>query len=411
MKNNKPNNIDRREFLKISGFATVGLLTDFRIVEASVPTADLVLINGKIITVDSKASILQAVAVKKGVILEVGENDFISKFIGRETRVINLEGKTVTPGLIDSHAHLPYFGLRENGWLLKLQGRFSKNETLELLAQRAKKTPKGEWISAWGLESLSLSYLNKHDLDKVTKEHPVLVVFTGGQWGFANSHALRIADINKYTPNPPGSKIGKAASTGEPTGLLIHYPALNLIRRHIPVPNDEQAKDALLFASKLYSAEGVTTVHDNFFSLASPHFHKAYFELAASGNMPLRIKIWPYMSNFDVSSSVFHSLFKSETLYPESKIKELIFYNRKHPKLFDSLWGGFKIAVDGGGPTSHWYAKPGLCLHKTKELQKMFRMFHRAGHQVSVHAVVPIPVIPSSKSEGSRPLIPEQAVH
>jgi predicted amidohydrolase YtcJ len=155
----------------------------------------------------------------------------------------------------------------------------------------------------------------------------------------------------------------------------------------MPVPTDEQAKDALLFAAKLYAAEGVTTVHDNFFSLATPYFHKAYFDLAASGRMPLRIKIWPYMPNLRISSRVSRALFESNDRYPDSKIKELIFFERESPKLFSSLWGGFKVAVDGGGPTSHWYSKPGVCLHTTEELQKMFRLFHRGSHQVSTHAV------------------------
>ncbi len=387
MEKNSFKKIGRRDFLKISGLTTVGLLAGYTRIEASTPTADLVLMNGKVITVDPVDSITQSVAVRKGKILDSGGNDKISKYMGQGTKVINLMGKTVTPGLIDSHAHLPYFGLRENGWFLKLQGVSSKDEILELLAERAGKTPKGGWISAWGVESLSLSYLNKDDLDRVTTEHPMLVVFTGGQWGFANSHALRIAGINKYTPNPPGSRIIKDLSTGEPTGLLIHYPALNLVRRHMPVPDDDQAEDALLFAAKLYAAEGVTAVHDNFFSPAAPYFHRAYFNLAASEKMPLRTKLWAYMPNFNISTRVFELLFESKDLYPDSKIKDLVFYNRENPELFTSLWGGFKMAVDGGGPTSHWYRKPGVCLHKPEELSNMFKLFHQAGHQVSVHAV------------------------
>jgi predicted amidohydrolase YtcJ len=387
MRNIAKEKMNRRDFLRTSALAAAGVLAGCTRIEASMPTADVVLMNGKVITMDHLDSIAQAVAVKKGKIMEVGADKSISKYMGRETRIMDLKGKTLTPGLIDSHAHLPFFGLRENGWFLKLQGVFSKDDILELLAQRARKTPRGGWISAWGLESLSLSYLNRYDLDKVTTQHPVLVVFTGGQWGFANSYALNIAGIGKSTPSPPGSKIERSPSTGEPTGLLIHYPALNLVRRHMPIPDSRQAKDALLFAAKLYAAEGVTTVHDNFFSLGLPHFHKAYFELMESGTMPLRARLWPYMPNFHVASKVFHALFKSKALHPRSKIKELIQYKRECPDLFNSVWGGFKMAVDGGGPTSHWHRRPGVCLHKERDLQRMFKLFHGAGHQVSVHAV------------------------
>jgi len=117
-------------------------------------------------------TIAQAVAVKNGKILDVGDAEKISRHIGNNTQIVDLNGKTVTPGLIDAHAHLPFFGLRENGWFLNLQGMHSKEEILEALAQKARETPEGKWISAWGVESMSMSYLNREDLDRVSKSHP-----------------------------------------------------------------------------------------------------------------------------------------------------------------------------------------------------------------------------------------------
>jgi len=384
MKKNLAKKIDRRKFLKISGLAAMGVLAGSPHIEASTPTADLVLTDGKIITVDPQGSITEGVAVRSGKILDVGNRETISKYIGNETKVIDLKGKTVTPGLIDSHAHLPIFGQRENGWFVKLHGLQSKEEIMEALAQRARKTPEGEWISAWGVEDHSLSYLDKDDLDRVTKEHPMLVVHTTGQWGFVNSLALKIAGIGRDTIAPPGCKVEMNHFKKEPTGVLIHYPALDLVRRNMPVPSDVQAKDALLFAANLYAAEGVTTVHDNFFTLGAPYFQKAYFELVQREKMPVRIKIWPYFANFDVASRVFKALFESDELHPASRIKELIRYKRESPGLFASIWGGFKMAVDG---VSLWHANPqGFPMHKTEELHKMFKLFHRADHQVSIHA-------------------------
>lgn len=387
MNSDTPKRINRRDFLKISGLATLGILGGHLRIEAATPTADMVLRNGKIITVDPADSVAQSVAVRDGKILDVGEDKKISGYIGKGTRVMDLKGKTVTPGLVDSHAHLPFFGLRENGWLLNLQGLRSKEAILEALARKARKTPKGEWISAWGVESLSMSYLNKEDLDRVSVSHPMLVVYTGGQWGFANSYALKVAGIDSDTPDPRGGKIGRSLLENEPTGLLANYPALNLVRRHMPVPNDAQAKDALLFAAKLYTAAGVTTVHDNFFSLGIPHFHRAYFNTVRIGEMPLRIKLWPYIPNSYIGKRVQYALFESEKLYPGSKIKDLISYEREYPELFRSLWGGFKMAVDGAGG-GLWYFNPyAIPLHKGKELYEMVRLFHKAGHQISVHAV------------------------
>ena len=387
MKIDTPKRTDRRDFLKISGLAALGILGGCVRIEAATSTAQMVLTNGKIVTVDPSDSIAQAVAVKNGKIVDVGETKKISRYIGKGTKVIDLKGKTVTPGLIDSHAHLPFFGLRENGWFLNLQGIRSKEEILDLLAQKASKTPKGEWVSAWGVESMSMSYLNREDLDRASRSHPMLVVFTGGQWGFANSYALKIAGIDKDTPDPPGSRIGKSFSDDAPDGSLANYPALNLVRKHMPLPNDTQSRDALLYAARRYAAEGVTTVHDNFFSLGTPHFHRAYFDTVRNGQMPLRIKLWPYIPNSYIGKRVQYALFESDESHPQSKIKDLISYKREYPALFESLWGGFKMAVDGAGG-GLWYFNPyAIPLHKPEELHKMFRIFHKAGHQVSVHAV------------------------
>ncbi len=109
-----------------------------------------------------------------------------------------------------------------------------------------------------------MSCLNSEDLDRVSRFHPMLVVFTGGQWGFANSLALKIAGIEKDTPHPRRGRIAKSILGGEPTGFLGNHPALNLVRKHMPLPDDARSKDALLYAAGLCAAEGVTTVHDNF---------------------------------------------------------------------------------------------------------------------------------------------------
>jgi predicted amidohydrolase YtcJ len=382
-KNNSSKKISRRKFLEISALATAGVLTGFPTVKASTPTAELILINGKIITVDAKDSIMEGVAVRGGKIIDTGITKKISQYIGTQTKVIDLQGKTVTPGLIDSHAHLPPFGQRENGWFVKLQGMDSKEEIRETLAQKARTLPKGEWISAWGIEDLSLSYFDKEDLDKVTKEHPMLVVHTSGQWGFANSLAFKKAGIDGNTKSPPGSKVEMKLFQEEPTGALVHYPALDLVRKYMPVPTDEQAKEALLFAANLYAAEGVTAVHDNFFGLGTPHNHRAYFELVQASKMPVRIKIWPYFPNLSVASHVFKSLFTSDEQSP-SRIQELVRYKKEFPKLFSSMWGGFKIAIDG---VALWYGSPrGIPMHKTEDLHAMVKLFHQAGHQISIHA-------------------------
>jgi len=145
----------------------------------------------------------------------------------------------------------------------------------------------------------------------------------------------------------------------------------------MPLPDEGQSREALLYAARRYAAEGVTTVHDNFFSLGTPHFHRAYFETVRSGQMHLRIKLWSYIPNAYIGKRVQYALFESDELYPRSKIKDLISYQRESPELFNSLWGGFKMAVDGAGG-GLWYFNPyAIPLHNPEELHKMFGIFTR----------------------------------
>jgi len=384
--------ISRRNFIRVSAVvAGAAFFPGIHEIKASTPAADLVLKNGKIITVDHKGSVAQALAVQQGRILGIGNNEAIDGYIGHTTRVIDLMGKTVTPGLIDSHAHLPPFGLRESKRWVKLQGMESKDEILAALARKAQSLPKGQWIAAWGIESFSLSFLTKEDLDKVSSEHPMLVTHTTGQWGFANSLALKISGIDGSTQSPPGSKVELKLFGKEPTGLLVHYPALYLVRKHMPPLSDEDARDCIMHAANLYAREGVTTIHDNFFmvsEIGANQFAKAYIDLVQTNVLPTRVKIWPYLANPREADKVMNDLFSGKDPQPDSSVRNFFELRKQQPALFSDLWGGLKIAIDGSGMTTLWYMNPrALPLHSTSDVQAMVKLFHRAEQQISVHAV------------------------
>jgi len=381
--------ISRRDFLKVGALATAGVLAGVTRIESSVPTADTVFVNGTVITVDRSGSIVQAVAVRNGTIVEAGTKEAVSRYIGNTTKVIDLAGRTLTPGLIDSHGHLPHFGARERN-MVKLQGLETKEEVLERFSERARKTPPGRFISGWGIESNDLAFINRRDLDRITNEHPVLAVHTGGQWGFANSYALKAAGIDRSTPNPPGGRVRKAPN-GEPTGLLIHYPALYLVRRIAPPLSDEEIGKNIRHAATLYAGDGVTTVHDNFFDMSEVSANRhagVYFGQALSGSLPVRVKIWPYIPSIREASFAVRELVQLQTARPDSPFNDVIQYRKDNPEGFARVWGGMKIAIDGGGPTSLWYrGERSVTLHSTEDLHSMVKLFHQAGQQVSVHAV------------------------
>lgn len=380
--------MNRRQFLKSSALTAAGLLAGFPRIEASVPAAEMILINGRIHTVDPEDSITEAIAVRGGRILAVGSTPHVRAFAGPDTAMIDLQGKTVTPGLIDSHAHLPPFGSRELLWV-KLQGIQSKEKLLESIAARAEKVEPGSFINAWGMESNELAFLNRHDLDGVTTKHPVLVVHTTGQWGVANSAALKLAGVNQSTVSPAGSRVEKGF-TGEPTGLLVHYPALYLVRRVIPPPNAARMKSVIGHAAELYSREGVTSIHDNFFmvtGMSSVESSRLYFDLAASGQLPVRVKIWPYLPTLTDTRDAVAELSGAGKPNPVSPFHELGDMKRTDPEAFARVWGGLKIAIDGSGPTAGWSRNPGaLMLHSPADLRQMVDTIHRAGQQISVHA-------------------------
>src|SRR3984957_20664267 len=173
-------------------------------------TADLVLRGGNILTLDPRQKRTHALAVAGDRILALG--DEAEALIGPQTQVIELGGRTVIPGLFDSHIHTMMGGLNE---IADVQAAF---------AARAKVTPKGAWIrgsSAWHESQLVEGRLpNRFELDAVTPDHPV-ILRRGGHVVVGNSAALAIAGINKATPDPQHGVIVRDAATGEPTGVLI----------------------------------------------------------------------------------------------------------------------------------------------------------------------------------------------
>ena len=176
------------------------------------PPADLVLLNGKIITVDPRDTIVEAVAITAGRIVAVGPTADIKARASAATQVIDLGGRAVTPGLIDAHVHFTR-GRRA------LQRRFERPEprsmkTLEAVATRVAKARPGEWIQGQGWDEGKFKerrYLTAADLDKVAPANPVWLTQTTGHYGVANSYAMKIAEVRPGTPDPPAGTIDRSA--------------------------------------------------------------------------------------------------------------------------------------------------------------------------------------------------------
>jgi predicted amidohydrolase YtcJ len=179
--------------------------------------ADLILHNGKILTVDAQFAVKQAVAVKDGKISAVGRDADVLKERGAGTRVIDLKGRTVLPGLFDSHVHALEAGLSE--FRAPLPALDSIPAVQSYLRDRARSTPKGGWIVVPRTFPTRLSEMQMptRDVLDVVSDHPVM--FDASYVVIANSMALRLSGITRDTPNPPGGEIVHDLK-GEPNGIL-----------------------------------------------------------------------------------------------------------------------------------------------------------------------------------------------
>src|SRR5437868_7087677 len=188
--------------------------------------ADLVLRNGKIVTVDRAGSTAQVIAVRGDRIAALGSNQDAQKWIGPNTRVIDLHGMLAIPGFIEGHGH--FTGVGEFRMGLDLREARTWNDIVDQVARAAKQAKPGEWIIGRGWHQSKWSsapapnvegFPLHESLDKVSPQNPVLLTHASGHAAFVNGKALEMAGVTPQTANPPGGEILKDAK-GNPTGLL-----------------------------------------------------------------------------------------------------------------------------------------------------------------------------------------------
>ncbi|MGI9066422.1 MAG: amidohydrolase [Pyrinomonadaceae bacterium] len=229
---------------------------------AQVQSADLVFKNGNIYTVNDAQPKAEAIAVKGDRIVFVGSNREAQRFVGGKTRVIDLNGKTMVPGMTDAHQHLAGVGFREI--TLNLEGITSLDDFLAKVKARVDQTQPDAWVTGRGwIETFWKPpvFPTRWDLDKVAPNNPVFLDRADGHGAIANSAALKIARVDKNTPSPFGGEISKDKQTGEPNGMLLDA-AQDIVQRHIPGPTVEETERALILGVKRNIQLGWTQVQD-----------------------------------------------------------------------------------------------------------------------------------------------------
>jgi predicted amidohydrolase YtcJ len=221
----------------------------------------LVLINGNIYTMDDENPRAEAVAIYGSRIIVVGETDDVQRLMGRSTKVIDLQGKTVIPGLIDCHIHFVAYALRAQE--VTLDGAASLGEALGRVATRVETTKPGEWIvgGGWDKNLWALGRTpSKEDLDGASTNNPVALESKDCHTLWVNSLALSKASITRETPNPLGGEIERVPETGEATGILKEN-AIHIVKSVLPESMVEEVAEALKPAIMIAHTLGVTSIH------------------------------------------------------------------------------------------------------------------------------------------------------
>ena len=352
--------------------ATLLLLSLIPISQSTV--ADIVFKNGYVYTANDSAPRAQAIAVKDDRIVFVGTNAAAQKLVGPNTRVVDLKGNTVLPGFTDAHQHLSGVGQRE--MTLNLEGTTSLEDLLAKVKARVDQAKPGEWVTGRGWIETHWqppAFPTRWDLDKVSPNNPVILGRADGHGAVANSAALKLANVDKSTPNPFGGEISKDKQTGEPNGMLLDA-AQGLVRRRVPPTTAADEERAVVLGSKRDVELGWTQVQDAGGSFDEVDIFK---KLYTAGTIKLRIYKAVYgpgpnatrlMNDGPIIGEFDHRL-----------------TGRTIKVISDGALGSRGAALLG--PYSDAPDTSGFLTVKAEELRPMLREALRTGIQVETHAI------------------------
>lgn len=295
--------------------------------QAAEPAELLVL--GDIYTVDSARSWAKAMAVSKGKIVYVGTPKGAEAFRGKGTAVVTLEpGQMVMPGIQDSHVHLLDGGMDALKCdLLELK---TPEQVIEKLKEHIAAHPEEPWLLAagWAPPLYPDGNPNKADLDKISPDKPAYLVSQDGHSGWVNSAALKLAGIDRNTPDPPRGRIERDPKTGEPTGTLREL-AMNLIEDIVPKPPDAVWEKTLSDVQKKANGLGITSIQDAYII---PRTLKIYHALASRGELTVRVQCALY----------------ADAGKPDSQVDEFIAFRKKYTVGDMLRVSSVKFFADGG---------------------------------------------------------------
>jgi predicted amidohydrolase YtcJ len=251
-------------------------------------TANLIFFGGKVIVMEAAGSVTEAIAIRGGRIAALGTMAEVRKLAGPATRLIDLHGRTVTPGLIDAHLH---FADVTPLYSVDLSRVESIAEVQRLVRERVTTAKRGEWITGRGWDEGKLReqrYVRADDLDMVAPHNPVWLTHATGHYAVSNSAALKMAHIDASTKDPPAGTIDRDAH-GRPTGILKDA-ALDLVDARVPRPTHAQMRKGYLRLMRELNREGMTAIKDPGMDAEN---WKVYSELLAEKKLTIHlVALW-----------------------------------------------------------------------------------------------------------------------
>ena len=335
-------------------------------------TADTIVRNANIITVDPRQPRAQALAIRDGKFVAVGNNEDIAGLAGSGTRTMNLDGLTVVPGFIDAHIHVLSSGIRH---VMSVDCDQPNIPAIQVaLRERVESTLGGHWVQGFKFDDTKTKenrFLTRQDLDAVSTERPLMVSHRAGHVFFLNSKAMELAGFTRDTPDPPGGAFGRDSATGELNGV-VYERAIERVRYELlPPVTAEVRHQGLRLICKMLTQAGLTSVHD---AMVSNDDLLTYQQGKNNGDLPLRVYMLIHPNHFQaLKDAGITAGFGDERL----------------------RLGGIKMVSDGAIATRTAYlSEPyvgsqddrGILAMDPQETEEWAMEIHRAGFQVCIHS-------------------------
>lgn len=333
-----------------------------------------VLANGCIKTMDPDNPVVEAICMSNGRIEALGTKSEILEYVkNTDHEIVDISGKTAYPGFIDTHSHLDMFALALERVSCDLSHKTIDN-VLKALKAKADQTPEGEWVIGYCYDDTGLEekrHLDKHDLDKVSTKHPVIVFHISTHLGYVNSNAIKKLGITKDSKIEGGEYV--LGEDGEPTGLLLEWAFFECMNQ-LPEPTEEHFKELIEQAVRKYNEVGITTFQVGGIGLTanSEKTMRCFMDLDRKGKLTARAYLHFMPPFMDVLSQ--YGLWN---------------YGSDHVK-----FGGLKYFTDGSiqaftaALSEDYYTKPGYkgkVLFPQEDIDALIEKYHLMGVQVAVH--------------------------